>query len=637
MLTSTDDPTEQLANMANIIVASILFAFVALNFLFPCNRFIPLDRRTTSVCGALLCYVTRTYYLHVVDEDDKSFMLEAIDFNVLILLSSIMIINHLVVHLKETRAVILYLQNLVKDDPTTGFWMVSLSAFCISPFLTNDGVCLLFVEPILNAFDDCIEAEPSEGEEGANEVTATSSPINSEAKDLANKLETGDCVYFLLALACSSNIGSSLTYTGNPQNMIVADDSIEVLPSYKFFIYMMLPAVSSWLITTMWIQRCWLKKKAENAKEREATGYNPLNSDTEHLIIDTVAASSSSEVKSSVPALDLSFCSCVQDSSAGVFSPGSSLKSPKSPITPRRKRKKQNEQLMSNIVHVVSSPFPYMVLILLGIMIIMIFVDVMPIASLICVFAMVMVICVVMGNHWRNQKVWTVYNMDGTIPVVSGPSHGTSDMGKLASLEQTQAATGTVAASQAQETPLKTEEFLTREEKTANLQEFFEVLFSSLDYSLLIIFVGLFVTVANMEATGLPKVLWNQIVGNKPFKTFSSIAGISVFVLVVSQFLGNVAVIQLAVPNVTYLDDNSKRLAWSIISFVATVGGNLTITGSAANIIVAEKAARLDPNMSIDFFQHYRVCFWITVFCCTMGGAILFGISTLDNMSGSHW
>lgn len=686
---SSEDSTEYLANVANITIATIIFAFVALNFLFPCNRFFPLDRRTTSVTGALLCYVTRTYYLQIVDDENSSFMLEAIDFNVLVLLSSIMIINHLVVHLKETRAVILYLQNQVKEHPTTGFWMVSLAAFIISPFLTNDGVCLLFVEPILNAFDDCVQAEDSDvgAMEGKGDaLTAIGEGSHSDTKiKSALKLETSDCLYFLLALACSSNIGSSLTYTGNPQNMIVADDAIGVLPSYKFLMYMLLPAVSSWLITTFWIQRCWLKKKAENARALEvagAEGYNPLNEDIERQRLKEEAAQSSETASLTVPALDLSFC-CAQDTSTdGVFSPGSSpgKRSMMSPVTPSRRREKKSDRSpMSNLVHVVSSPFPYMVLILLGIMIVMIFVDVMPIASLICVFAMIMVICVVMGNHWRNQKVWTVYNMDGTIPAATRSRQSSFDKTSIRTLagqvppsprshpiyntqmsditpqpdEDFPLSTLPAGVSSREESGMRqgsqevaaeakapAEEdtlILSHEEKTANLQEFFEVLFASLDYSLLIIFLGLFVTVANLETTGVPRVLWNKIVGPKPFKSFSSIFGISAFVLIASQFLGNVAVIQLAVPNVTYLDDNMKRLAWSIISFVATVGGNLTITGSAANIIVAEKAARLDPNMSIDFFQHYHVCFWITVFCCIWGGALIFGISTLDNMGNSNW
>lgn len=69
--------------------------------------------------------------------------------------------------------------------------------------------------------------------------------------------------------------------------------------------------------------------------------------------------------------------------------------------------------------------------------------------------------------------------------------------------------------------------------------------------------------------------------GDYPFQTASSIIGISIFTLISSQLLGNVAVVQLALPNVHNLGDNEKRFAWAVISFVATVGGNLTITGSA--------------------------------------------------------
>lgn len=64
----------------------------------------------------------------------------------------------------------------------------------------------------------------------------------------------------------------------------------------------------------------------------------------------------------------------------------------------------------------------------------------------------------------------------------------------------------------------------------------------------------------------------------------------------------------------------------------ATVGGNLTITGSAANIIVSEKAARIDPTQGIDFFKHYRCCFWITLLSCVLGTAIITGISAIDNL-----
>jgi hypothetical protein len=52
---------------------------------------------------------------------------------------------------------------------------------------------------------------------------------------------------------------------------------------------------------------------------------------------------------------------------------------------------------------------------------------------------------------------------------------------------------------------------------------------------------------------------------------------------------------------------------------------------------VVEKAARLDANMSIDFFRHFHVCFWVTLFCCAVGGALVSLIVQTDNANGSHW
>lgn len=54
-----------------------------------------------------------------------------------------------------------------------------------------------------------------------------------------------------------------------------------------------------------------------------------------------------------------------------------------------------------------------------------------------------------------------------------------------------------------------------------------------------------------------------------------------------------------------------------------------------ANIIVAEKAARLNAAMTIDFYTHYKICFWITVACCIGGGTIVGCIATLDTWMGN--
>ena len=152
-------------------------------------------------------------------------------------------------------------------------------------------------------------------------------------------------------------------------------------------------------------------------------------------------------------------------------------------------------------------------------------------------------------------------------------------------------------------------------------------MFKSIDYSLLIIFLGTFVVVANMESTHIPKALWSRMVGSRPFQSASSVVAIAAFVVLSSQLLGNVALIQMAVPQVSVLPPEQKRYAWAVLSFVATVGGNLTITGSAANIIVAEKAQRLGVNVSM--WKHAAICSGITIVSTAIGALIITGLVAL--------
>ncbi|RYH28297.1 hypothetical protein EON65_12720 [archaeon] len=48
----------------------------------------------------------------------------------------------------------------------------------------------------------------------------------------------------------------------------------------------------------------------------------------------------------------------------------------------------------------------------------------------------------------------------------------------------------------------------------------------------------------------------------------------------------------MAEDNVSDLSRNAQIFGWLILAFVSTVAGNFTLVGSAANIIVAEKAMR---------------------------------------------
>lgn len=406
--------------------------------------------------------------------------------------------------------------------------------------------------------------------------------------------------------------------------MIVAQDAIDVLPPYKFLLYMILPAVITFYITISWIEREWYRNRNRqhlenrlsiinrdndnhviNVYREDEDAANPMQANGDaHNDNDTTIKDSSSHMTNSKPMLHLVI-------------PDITLPNPKSRLSPHTRlpdtnvvsmvnhggdgktdisspRKKKSNTILKSFIKIIITPFPYAMLILMAIMIAMIFVDLISIAGLICITAVIMVVVLVLGNHWQGLPIFGHAENDGSLSPV----------------------------------PLQ---LLTAEEKMRNTEEFFEELFSSLDYNLLLIFFGLFVVVENVASTGIPKNVWSKIVGKTPFDTASSVIYISIFVLLVSQFLGNVAVIQLAVPNIEPLDNDQKKFAWAVISFVATVGGNLTITGSAANIIVAEKAVRIDPASRIDFMAHFRVCFLVTLFSCVLGGVMITGICICEN------
>lgn len=101
--------------------------------------------------------------------------------------------------------------------------LVILVAMLISPFLTNDGVCLLFVEPILNAF---------QSKSIINNAMVSHDDSSTDNSPQKFELETSDSVYFMLTLACSANIGSALTYTGNPQVRHVLNFEYTVIISF---------------------------------------------------------------------------------------------------------------------------------------------------------------------------------------------------------------------------------------------------------------------------------------------------------------------------------------------------------------------------------------------------------------------
>ena len=122
--------------------------------------------------------------------------------------------------------------------------------------------------------------------------------------------------------------------------------------------------------------------------------------------------------------------------------------------------------------------------------------------------------------------------------------------------------------------------------------------FARVDWSLLVFFCGLFVVVAALQTTGVVSQAWEALA---PFMQLDRPAGLAGFTLgmtVGANTVSNVPLVLLVGPELGQLGGD-PALSWVLLAFVTTVAGNLTLIGSVANIIVAERAR-----------EHYDLGFW---------------------------
>jgi Na+/H+ antiporter NhaD/arsenite permease-like protein len=120
-----------------------------------------------------------------------------------------------------------------------------------------------------------------------------------------------------------------------------------------------------------------------------------------------------------------------------------------------------------------------------------------------------------------------------------------------------------------------------------------------IDWPLLVMFVGLFIVVAGLEAA----VLNPERVAAIGRIDLNSIPVLAVVTAALSNLVSNVPAILVLKPFVAALADPQK--AWLTVAMAATLAGNLTLVGSVANLIVVEKAR--GRGVVISFWHHFRV------------------------------
>lgn len=130
-------------------------------------------------------------------------------------------------------------------------------------------------------------------------------------------------------------------------------------------------------------------------------------------------------------------------------------------------------------------------------------------------------------------------------------------------------------------------------------------------YSLLIFFCGMFITVDGFNKTGLPSALWDFVEPYSQIDHAGGIALLSIVILFLSNVASNVPTVLLlgarVAASAAAISDAEETKAWLILAWVSTVAGNLSLLGSAANLIVCEQARRAQFfGYNLSFFSHLR-------------------------------
>jgi Na+/H+ antiporter NhaD/arsenite permease-like protein len=142
-----------------------------------------------------------------------------------------------------------------------------------------------------------------------------------------------------------------------------------------------------------------------------------------------------------------------------------------------------------------------------------------------------------------------------------------------------------------------------------------DLIYQQVDWTMLLMFAGLFVVVGGAAATGFQKELI-KLVG---VERLTHPAVLATTVAVLSNLVSNVPAVLLFRPLFPLLG-GSERIAL-LLAAVSTYAGNLTMLGSIANLIVIENARR--RGVAIGFREHLWVGVPITVLTIIVAVALL--------------
>ena len=138
-----------------------------------------------------------------------------------------------------------------------------------------------------------------------------------------------------------------------------------------------------------------------------------------------------------------------------------------------------------------------------------------------------------------------------------------------------------------------------------------EKIYAEIDWTLLLMFAGLFIVIAGLEKSMLsPGVV--TAVERLRLEDIPVLSGITALL---SNIVSNVPAVLVLKPFIAQLQNQQR--AWLSVAMASTLAGNFAIVGSVANLIVVQRARA--QNVEIGFWEYSRVGAPLTVVTIGVG------------------
>lgn len=148
-------------------------------------------------------------------------------------------------------------------------------------------------------------------------------------------------------------------------------------------------------------------------------------------------------------------------------------------------------------------------------------------------------------------------------------------------------------------------------------------LLGRVDWPLLLLFVGLFVVTDAFVREGTAQVVLDRV-GLSGQSSWGTLRVLGPLTLVGGNTIGNVPLVALLLP----LWPQKSPATLTSLAVLATLAGNLLVTGSMANIIVVERAAQ--NGVGVSFREHARVGIPITLVSMALAAVALVATGDLS-------